>query len=105
MSGSSCASRGSAKTTNSAEAKKNTRDEAVFLLANTFAGMPGSPPQANFFPFQVLQNSGFAFYRFTGMSDLPAAGPDGNQKWLKALPQILASQPGGVYQPEIVNSP
>jgi hypothetical protein len=39
------------------------------------------------------------------MCDSPATGPDGNQKRLESLAKILARQPSGVYQQEIVNSP
>jgi hypothetical protein len=38
------------------------------------------------------------------MCDSPATGPDGNQDRLKSLSKILARQPSGVHQPEIVNA-
>ena len=38
------------------------------------------------------------------MCDSPAVGPDGNQDRLESLFKILARQPRGVHQPEIVNA-
>ena len=38
------------------------------------------------------------------MCDAPATGPDGNQKRLESLCKILARQPSGIHQPEIVNA-
>ena len=35
------------------------------------------------------------------MSDLSAARPDGSQKCLQPLPQILTSQPGCIHQTKI----
>ena len=45
-----------------------------------------------------------AFYGFTGMCDSPATRPDGNQKRLESFSKILARQPSGVHQQEIVNT-
>ena len=38
------------------------------------------------------------------MCDAPATDPDGNQDRLESLSKILARQPSGVHEPEIVNA-
>jgi len=85
------------------EAYAFPKDVRLLVVLVRLGGLPYRPHFREWGAAPHLYGSLRAFYGFTGVCDLPAASPDGNQKRLEPLSKILARKPRGIHQQEIVH--